>query len=67
MFQPRPHEAGGKYGRGVLVRRYRRDQPITIKIELTANHMGHFEFHLCPNNNPRQVASQTCLDRYPLR
>jgi hypothetical protein len=66
-LQPRPHEAGGKYGRGVLTRRYRRDQPISIKIELTANHNGHFEFRLCPNNEPRQEASQTCLDRYILR
>ena len=38
-----------------------------VRIELTANHMGHFEFRLCPQNNPLVPASQTCLDRYLLQ
>ena len=50
------------YGRGVLVRKYQRGQPIKVRVELTANHMGYFEFRICPNNNPAQVASQKCLD-----
>ena len=37
-----------------------------IRVELTANHMGYFEFRLCPNNNPAKVASQRCLDQYIL-
>ena len=35
-----------------------------VRIELTANHMGHFEFRLCPNNNPAKAATQACLDRW---
>lgn len=38
-----------------------------IRVELTANHRGYFEFRLCPNNAPKQVATQSCLDKYILR
>jgi len=64
--QPRANEAGGRYGRGVITRKYRKGQSIKVRIELTANHMGHFEFRLCPNNNPAKPATQACLDRYLL-
>ncbi|XP_025423907.1 uncharacterized protein LOC112693172 [Sipha flava] len=65
--QPRLHEAGGKYGLGVIVRRYKTGQPMIVRVELTANHRGYFEFRLCPNNAPKQVATQACLDKHVLR
>ena len=46
-------------------RRGKSEQHVQVRIELTANHMGHFEFRLCPNNNPAKPATQTCLDRLP--
>lgn len=49
------------------MRRYKAGQPIIVRVELTANHRGYFEFKLCPNNAPKQVASQSCLDKYVLR
>ena len=89
-LQPRANEAGGRYGRGVITRKYRKgqsikvalikissefiqiknrrgksEQHVQVRIELTANHMGHFEFRLCPNNNPAKPATQACLDRWP--
>lgn len=67
FFQPRPHEAGGKYGQGIIVRKYRVGSVFTIRVELTANHRGHFEFRLCPNNAPKKVATQQCLDKYVLK
>ena len=33
--------------------RYRPGQVIETAVELTANHMGHFRFRLCPVNDPR--------------
>jgi len=66
FFQPRPHEAGGKYGNGIVVRRYKMDSAFTIRVELTANHKGYFEFRLCPHNSPHRVVSQSCLDKYLL-
>ena len=62
-LQPRQNEAGGTYGQGVIARKYRKNQSIKVKVELTANHMGHFEFRICPNNNARKPASQICLNR----
>ncbi|PSN43757.1 hypothetical protein C0J52_06412 [Blattella germanica] len=56
-----------KYAQGIIVRRYKKDSSITIRVELTANHRGYFEFRLCPNNSPRRVGTQACLDKYVLR
>eukprot|EP00090_Calanus_glacialis_P002597 TRINITY_DN11942_c0_g1_i3.p1 TRINITY_DN11942_c0_g1~~TRINITY_DN11942_c0_g1_i3.p1 ORF type:complete len:523 (+),score=102.89 TRINITY_DN11942_c0_g1_i3:95-1663(+) len=64
--KPRANEAGGTYGRGVITRKYKKNQAIKVRIELTANHMGHFEFKMCPQNNLRKPATQTCLDKYTL-
>ncbi|CAG4913061.1 unnamed protein product [Colias eurytheme] len=63
---PRPHEAGGMYGKGIITRHYSVGQEIEVEIELTANHLGTFVMKLCPNNNPKQEATQECFDRYPL-
>lgn len=65
-MRTRPHEAGGDYAKGIISRRYSTGQEIDIEIELTANHYGRFEMFLCPNNNPRNEATQECFDRYPL-
>ncbi|KAK6627458.1 hypothetical protein RUM44_009935 [Polyplax serrata] len=60
--KPRPHEAGGKYGNGIIVRKYKKGSMINVRVELTANHKGYFEFRLCPNNAPHKVGTQECLD-----
>eukprot|EP00095_Tigriopus_kingsejongensis_P000468 maker-scaffold217_size252476-snap-gene-1.37 protein:Tk00468 transcript:maker-scaffold217_size252476-snap-gene-1.37-mRNA-1 annotation:"conserved hypothetical protein" len=65
--QPRANEAGGMYGKGVIARKYERNQVIKVRVELTANHMGYFEFRMCPNNNAKKSASQICLDQYILQ
>lgn len=64
--EPRPHEAGGTYAKGIISRHYSVGQDIEIEIELTANHYGKFEIYLCPNNNPAQEATQECFNRFPL-
>lgn len=66
LDEPRPHEAGGQYAKGIIGRYYSVGQEIEVEVELTANHWGRFEMFLCPNNNPRYEATQPCLDRYPL-
>ncbi|XP_068241170.1 uncharacterized protein [Palaemon carinicauda] len=65
--RPRPHEAGGTWGTGVISKVYRQGQIITVTVHLTANHMGWFEFRLCPNNNPKQYVKQRCLNKHVLR
>lgn len=63
---PRPHEAGGLYATGTIVRAYTQGQIIPVVVDVTANHRGYFEFRICPNNNPSVEASQTCLNEHPL-
>ncbi|XP_059147506.1 uncharacterized protein LOC131935159 [Physella acuta] len=62
----REHEAGGIYANGIIVRKYEVGEPIKVKIELTANHKGYFEFHICPTDNPFQKITETCLRKHPM-
>ena len=55
------------YGKGIIARKYEKNQVIKVRVELTANHMGFFEFRLCPNNNAKKPASQMCLDKNIMR
>ncbi|XP_070851903.1 uncharacterized protein [Drosophila suzukii] len=57
--EPRPHEYGGQWGQGLIVRSYLPGSKIKIRVEITASHMGYFEFRICPN----QIAKQFCLDQ----
>ena len=66
-FQPRPHENGGTYGKGVIVQSYRTGTDMEIGIELTANHRGYFEFRVCPLNNQLTPETDQCFDRYVLQ
>jgi len=61
--EPRAHEYGGQWGQGVIVRKYGPGSEMTIRVELTASHMGYFEFRLCPEPD----AKQDCLDRHLLK
>lgn len=60
---PRPHEAGGKYATGTIVKRYNQDSKMAVRVQLTANHKGWMEFRLCPVNDPKTRATPECLDR----
>jgi len=64
--QPRTHEAGGKYGRGIIAKRYAMGQTIDIEIDISANHWGHFELKLCPTNGRSKLATQECFNKHPL-
>lgn len=37
---PRPNEYGGRWGQGVVVRKYNPGSDFTLRVELTASHMG---------------------------
>jgi len=38
--EPRPHEYGGQWGQGLIVRSYLPGSKIKIRVEITASHMG---------------------------
>ncbi|XP_052820506.1 uncharacterized protein LOC128246356 [Mya arenaria] len=63
---PRPTEPPGKYANGIVVRKYKPGDTITVVVELTANHKGWMEFKLCPNDFPEETVTQECLDKYVL-
>lgn len=60
------HEPGGIFYSGQISQTYTSGQEITIDVEVTANHLGWFEFRLCPNNVPDAEITQDCLDQYVL-
>ena len=62
----RDHEAGGKYAQGVIVKQYYSGHVIDVVVQITANHLGWMEFHICPTNNHRKKVTQECLHKYPL-
>ncbi|XP_076181127.1 uncharacterized protein LOC143153609 isoform X1 [Ptiloglossa arizonensis] len=64
---PRAHETGGKYGNGVIVRKYRTGSVIPVRVELTANHHGYFEFRTCSMTYKDKEVDQDCLDKHLLR
>ncbi|XP_076068222.1 uncharacterized protein LOC143040732 [Oratosquilla oratoria] len=67
LKRPRPNEAGGKYGNGILTGNFTRGQVVDIEIVITTNHGGTFEFKLCPTNDPTVMSDQSCLDQHPLQ
>lgn len=34
-----------------------------VTVELTANHLGWFEFHLCPQDDPSTPVTAECLEQ----
>jgi len=64
--EPRDHEAGGRYGNGIIGRRYTMGQTIDVEIDISANHWGHFELKICPTNGRLNEATQECFDANPL-
>lgn len=64
--KPRPHEAGGKYGNGVIGKVYSMGQTIDVDIDISANHWGYFELNICPVDGKNKDPTQECFDQHPL-
>ncbi|XP_041355235.1 uncharacterized protein LOC121372861 [Gigantopelta aegis] len=64
---PRPHEAGGVYATGTIVKTYKQGQTITVTVQLTTNHKGYFEFRMCPVNDHKIAATDECFEKHVLR
>ncbi|XP_005096033.1 uncharacterized protein LOC101845159 [Aplysia californica] len=62
---PLENEAGGKYAKNIITGRYQQGADVTFTATITANHLGWFEFRVCPVGIGEKV-TQACLDRYPL-
>ncbi len=49
------------------MRSYKPGELITVGVEVTANHLGYFEFRLCNVDNMNGDATQDCLDKTILK
>merc|ERR1712059_76312 len=63
---PKPHEVPGRYANGHIVASYNQGQTLKVSIDITANHLGYFQFKLCPNNNIHKDPKQDCFDSHLL-
>ncbi|XP_032798241.2 uncharacterized protein LOC116934938 [Daphnia magna] len=66
LTRPRPHDEGGIYGTGIIGQTYVEASIVRLTVQITANHLGHFVFRLCPKQSADELVTQECLDRYPL-
>ena len=64
--EPRPHEDGGRFGRGYISAEYLIGDIVDITVNITANHHGWFEMRLCPHDNIKEPVTQQCLDDHVL-
>ncbi|CAF4209973.1 unnamed protein product [Adineta steineri] len=61
-------EKGGAMYKGTIVQKYTQGQQIEVKVVLSANHKGYFEFRLCNlDASPLADATQECLDHNLLK
>ncbi|XP_046612093.1 uncharacterized protein LOC124301279 [Neodiprion virginianus] len=63
LQEPRPHETGGKYGNGIIVKKYRAGSIVPIKVQITAFHKGYFEFRVCPVKQRGVEVTAECLNQ----
>lgn len=63
---PRMNELGGVYGDGEIVQIYPKGAVIEVKVMITANHLGHFEFNLCDLDEAAGNETEECYGQYPL-
>lgn len=65
---PKHSEVGGKWVTKppTIVARYKAGQWITVKVVLTANHKGYYEFRVCPALSEKVEVTQECLNKYTL-
>ncbi|XP_018494312.1 uncharacterized protein LOC100903407 [Galendromus occidentalis] len=49
--RPRRHETGSLYDRNLTVRTYSPGEDVVLIVDVVANHLGYFEFALCPRND----------------
>ncbi len=59
----KPHETGGTFAKGVIVKTYTMGSTIDVEITITANHQGYFQFKVCPVTNNNVEVTQDCLDK----
>ncbi|OQR74968.1 hypothetical protein BIW11_08731, partial [Tropilaelaps mercedesae] len=61
--RPRRHETGSSLDPNVTVRTYAPGEDVVIIVDVVANHLGYFEFGLCPRNDSGIRETEDCFQR----
>ena len=61
--QVKQFEKGGKLYTGQIIKEYQQGEIIQVNVEITANHIGFFEFMICNVDGWQSDATQTCLEQ----
>ena len=56
----------GKYANGIITNTYEEGQEVEVRIQITANHLGYFQFKLCANNDVSADKDQSCFEKWVL-
>jgi len=60
--RPRENEWGGKHGKsGLIPRTYQQGSTIDLEVQVTAHHMGWFEFKICPMGPSDTMEPEQCF------
>lgn len=62
---PQPHAAGGVHDRGVR-KMYTQGQNITLQVNVTAYHRGHFDFQLCDHYPETEDCFRTFVSNFSI-
>ncbi|GLV40234.1 uncharacterized protein CBL_03617 [Carabus blaptoides fortunei] len=66
LDRPRPNENTGTYGQGKISATYEAGSVITVKVLITANHWGYFNFSICNIITPDEPETVGCFEQIPL-
>lgn len=51
----------------IYVCSYKAGEMIELVARLTANHMGYFRYSICPLNHNKELETEECFAKYPLK
>ncbi|KAK8783831.1 hypothetical protein V5799_009809 [Amblyomma americanum] len=60
--RPRRHETGNVFARNVTVRHYAPGSLVDLVVDVETNHLGHFEFALCPRHSWEEAETEECFE-----
>ncbi|CAN7938257.1 unnamed protein product [Ixodes hexagonus] len=60
--RPRRHETGNIFARNVTVRYYTPGDVVDMVVDVETNHLGYFEFALCPRKSWNEPETESCFE-----
>lgn len=60
--RPRRHETGNVFARNLTVRHYSPGDVVDLVVDVETNHLGYFEFALCPRKSWDQSETESCFE-----